>query len=176
MRRLPKHYPPIHQFIMFAKAALLIAFVCNVSGTPLVVTDPKDLINTWSSNDYNATHDTSHGGNSIRWEFTVKGRNGVPDPGNFEAKCHGLQVISDDLDLTGKPAFEACNNKAYEARQYFSGKYTTVEVRRTDYPDVGKKVQISATANYTSTSKDIKNGHLKFGDFQTKFISTPIEG
>ncbi|KAH7482931.1 hypothetical protein IWW34DRAFT_865613 [Fusarium oxysporum f. sp. albedinis] len=157
---------------MFAQAFLLIAFVCNVSGTPYVVTDPKDLHSTWSSDDYKATHDT----HSIRWEFTVKGRNGVPDPGNFAASCHGLQVISDDLDLTGKPDFERCNDTAYEARQYFSGEYTTVEVRRTDYPDLGKEVQISATANYTSTNDNIVNGHLKFGDFQTKFIPTPIEG
>ncbi|KAJ4160875.1 hypothetical protein NW765_005719 [Fusarium oxysporum] len=141
---------------MFAQAVLLIAFVCNVSGTPYVVTDPKDLHSTWSSDDYKATHDT----HSIRWEFTVKGRNGVPDPGNFAASCHGLQVISDDLDLTGKPDFERCNDTAYEARQYFSG----------------GEVQISATANYTSTNDNIVNGHLKFGDFQTKFISTPIEG
>jgi hypothetical protein len=160
---------------MFAQAVLLIALVCKVSGSPYVVTNPKDLQSTWSSHDYNATHETVPG-NAIRWEFTVKGRNGVPNPGNFAASCHGLQVISDDLDLKGKPDFERCNDTAYEARQYFSEQYTTVEVRRTDYPDLGKEVQISATANYTSTDDNIVNGHLKFGNFQTSFISTPIEG
>ncbi|KAF5633939.1 uncharacterized protein FTJAE_6925 [Fusarium tjaetaba] len=158
---------------MFAQAILLIAFASNAFGTPYVVTNPKDLHSTWSSDDFGAT--PAPDGHSIKWSFTVKGHNGVPDPGNFAAYCHGLQVVSDDLDLTGKPAFERCNDTAYEARQYFSGQLTTVEVRRTDYPDLGKEVQISATANYSSTNDNIVGAYLKFGNFQTKFISTPIQ-
>ncbi|KAF4334109.1 hypothetical protein FBEOM_12070 [Fusarium beomiforme] len=155
---------------MLAKIAFLTAFVCSVSGTPLVVTDPKDLINTWYSDDYNTTLEIMPGDN-IRWEFIVKGRNGVPDPGNFAASCNGLQQIG--VRQRVLPGFVPCNDTAYAARQYFSEQYTVVEVRRTDYPDAGKEVQISATANYTSTQDNIVNGHLKFGNFQTKFIAIP---
>ncbi|KAF4455741.1 hypothetical protein F53441_1940 [Fusarium austroafricanum] len=153
---------------MLAQAVLLAAFVCNAWGAPYVVTNPEDLHSTWYSHDYNATREVMPG-DATRWEFTVKGRNGVPDPGFFAASCHGLQERS--LRQKKLPAFVPCNDTLYEARQYFSEHGTTVEVRRTAFPDLGKKVQISATANYT-TNDDITMGRLTFGDFHTTFIST----
>ncbi|KAF5623085.1 hypothetical protein F52700_10398 [Fusarium sp. NRRL 52700] len=174
--RYPKKalHSSIYLPTMFAKAVLLIAFVCNVSGTPYVVTNPYDLYSTWSSDDFSAT--PAPDGHSIKWSFTVKGHNGVPDPGNFAASCHGLQVISDDLNLKGKPEFERCNDTAYEARQYFSGQNTTVEVRRTNYPDLGKEVQISATANYSSTNSKVVVKLAAMTTYHIRDVDNRVEG
>ncbi|KAF5020273.1 hypothetical protein F66182_7707 [Fusarium sp. NRRL 66182] len=154
---------------MLAQALLVAALVCNVSGRPYMIVDPEEGYNTWQSHDYNTTHiDTPGAG--ISWEFTLQGRNPGLNPGHFAALCQGVQAIAPPQDQS-PPAFVPCNDTAYEARQYYTPQYTTVEVRHIDYPDLGKKVQTSATANYTSTNDDIVKRDLTFGNFQIDFFS-----
>ncbi|KAF9763657.1 hypothetical protein IL306_003028 [Fusarium sp. DS 682] len=150
---------------MLAKAVLLTAFACNAWASPYVVTNPEDLKNDWHSNDYTGTRGKDQ---TIHWKFTIEGHNAVPDPGDFSTVCKGVQ------DGDTKPgAFVACKNEAYEARQWFNENGTTVEVQRTTFPDAGKKVITSATANVTEQDV-VGTVHykLKFGDFQKQFIST----
>ncbi|KAG5807331.1 hypothetical protein H9Q74_003469 [Fusarium xylarioides] len=156
---------------MLTKAVLVIAAACNAWASPYVVTNPKDLKNDWHSNDYTGTRGKDQ---MIHWKFTLEGHNAVPDPGDFSTVCKGAQ----NDELCGEPctkpgAFVSCKNEAYEARQWFSEYGTTVEVRRTTFPDAGKKVITSATANITEQDV-VGTVHykLKFGDFQKQFIST----
>ncbi|KAF9768038.1 hypothetical protein IL306_014706 [Fusarium sp. DS 682] len=156
---------------MLTKAALLTAFACSAWASPYVVTNPKDLKNDWHSNDYTATR---HKDQMIHWKFTVKGHNAVPNPGDFSTVCQGVQngTLCGE-PCTKAPAFTPCKDKAYAARQWFNEYGTTVEVRRTTFPDFGKKVVITGMANITE--QDIPGTvhyKLKFGDFNKEFIST----
>ena len=156
---------------MLAKVVLLTVFACNAWASPYVVTNPEDLKNDWHSNDYTGTRGKDQ---MIHWKFTIEGHNAVPDPGDFSTVCKGVQ----NGELCGEPctkprAFVACKDEAYEARQWFNDYGTTVEVRRTTFPDAGKKVITSAMANITEQDV-VGTVHykLKFGDFQKQFIST----
>ncbi|KAF4948572.1 hypothetical protein FGADI_9567 [Fusarium gaditjirri] len=155
---------------MLVKAVLLAAFACNAWASPYVITNPEDLKNDWHSNDYTATSDKDQ---MIHWKFTIEGHNAVPDPGDFSTVCKGVKQQLCGEACTKPGAFAPCKDKAYEARQWFNGHGTTVEVRRTTFPDAGKKVITSAMANIT---EQIVAGtvhyKLKFGDFQKHFIST----
>lgn len=156
---------------MFAITALLAAFACNAMASPFVVTNPKDLKNEWHSNDYTATRGANE---KIHWKFTIEGHNAVPHPGDFSVICHGVQNGTQCGEpCTHAPAFTPCKDKTYEARQWFNGPGTTIEVRRTTIPDLGKKVITSGTANITAETKvGIVHNKLNFGDFQKQFIST----
>ncbi|KAM0494959.1 hypothetical protein ACHAP8_008337 [Fusarium lateritium] len=156
---------------MLTKTVLFPALACNAMASPFVVTNPKDLKNDWHSHDYNATRGVNE---KIHWKFTLEGHNAVPDPGDFSVVCQGVQNGTQCGEPCAQaPAFTPCKDKTYEARQWFNGPGTTVEVRRTTLPDLGKKVITSGTANITAqTEVGTVHYKLKFGDFQKQFIST----
>ncbi|KAF5238983.1 hypothetical protein FAUST_5223 [Fusarium austroamericanum] len=156
---------------MLAKVVLLSAFACSAIAAPYEVTNPEDLKNNWYSNDYSATRGVNE---KIHWKFTLEGHNAVPDPGDFSVACHGVQNGAPcGKTCAQKTPFTPCKDTSYEARQYFNGPKTTIEVRRTTMPDFGKKVITSANVNITAQMEvgTVTYG-LLFGEFQKQFIST----
>ncbi|CAF3430783.1 unnamed protein product [Fusarium graminearum] len=156
---------------MLARTVLLIAFACNAMASPFVVTNPKDLKNDWHSYNYTTTRGENE---KIHWKFALEGHNAVPDPGDFSIICQGVQngTRCGEHCLQAS-AFAPCKDRTYEARQWFNGPETVIEVCRTTLPDLGKKVITTGTANITAqTEVGTVHYHIKFGDFQKQFIST----